>query len=49
MSNLDKQGAEQSVQIFEKYNKVVKIKKKDNGLFSIYTSSVSGDKQKLNK
>ena len=28
MSNLDKQGAEQSVQIFEKYNKVVKIKKK---------------------
>lgn len=43
MSNLDKQGAEQSAKIFENYNKVVKIKKEDNGLYSIYTSSVSGD------
>jgi len=48
MPNLDKQSAEQSAKMFEKYNKVVKIKKEDNGLYSIYTSSVSGDKE-LNK
>jgi GNAT superfamily N-acetyltransferase len=45
MSNLDKQSAEQSAKIFENYNKDVKIKKEDNGLYSIYTSSVSGDKE----
>ena len=29
MSNLDKQSAEQSAKMFEKYNKVVKIKKEE--------------------
>lgn len=48
MSNLDKLSAEQSAKIFENYNKVVEIKKQDNGLYSIYTSSISGDKEYAN-
>ena len=48
MSNLDKLSAEQSAKIFENYNKVVEIKKQDNGLYSIYTSSISGDKEYSN-
>ena len=44
MSNLDKKSAEQNAEIFKNYNNVVKIVKQDNGRYSIYTSSISGDK-----
>ena len=43
-TNLDKKGAESLAETLKEYNNKVRIEKGEDGLYKVYTSSLSGDK-----